>query len=110
MNSKLLHKHALPVLVLCVGLFVFSIMAFDRFMSIGANNNSLTQLSNARLFTITPTTNGLFHISRYQSPTSQATARIPSAGQPTIGLGGLTDAGRVAELKVMISGSEQLSN
>lgn len=106
MSSKKLHRHILPIIVLSVGLLIFSIMVINRF-TITATNHHPSQLLSARLFTIRATTNGLFHISRYKVPNSQESIRIDSADQTTTGLAVLVDAGKVTELSVMINGSDQ---
>lgn len=103
MNSKQLHLHAVPIIILSIGLLTISIMAIERFTTTSAYNNSISQLLDVRLFTIKPAANGLFHISRYKSPGTQASADLLSVNQSVGNLAGTDNVGRIAVLNFMMN-------
>ena len=67
MNRKQLHKHALPVIILSTGLFIVSIIALNHLVFAGtSSSDTIGHLLTERLIRVTPASNGLFHVSRYQ--------------------------------------------
>lgn len=93
MNTKQLHKHASPIIILSVGILFASVAGLSSLMIAGSHSdNSLTQLLSERLLNIQPAKNGLFHISRYQSG-GQANSRLLTNHNISTGLGAISDTG-----------------
>src|ERR1700733_1766925 len=64
MNSKKLHLHALPVIILSTGLIYISIFALSHLIVANKNSpNSLSALISAHLYDIKPASNGFFRVS-----------------------------------------------
>jgi hypothetical protein len=106
MQTKRLHEHAVPIVVLSVGLFLASVLGISQLLiSVGPTSNSaLVHLFSERLFTIHPTTNGLFKVSRYESGTQNQITAAPEAKpvQPNSGLNTISSSGEVANLTVTL--------
>lgn len=65
MNSKQLHKHSVPILVLTFGLVLASSAGLSKLVVAGQNSqNTLAIILSERLFNVRPSANGFFHISR----------------------------------------------
>lgn len=103
MNQKALHKHALPVILLGVGLLFVAGLVIVRMGGANTANQNLTQLLTARLFTIKPAANGLFHITRYRDAGAQA--NLSSLGNQVNSLNMMNDAGRVAQIDAVVKGT-----
>jgi hypothetical protein len=103
MNTKQLHQHSVPIIVLSVGLFLASVLGVSQFLiSVGPHSqNSLVQIFSERLFTIHPTSNGLFKISRYGSSTQADVSEIAQTPKPT-GLNTVDSTGEVANMTVTL--------
>jgi hypothetical protein len=106
MQAKHLHDHAVPIVVLSVGLFLASVLGVSQLLiSVGpTSDNSLIHLFSERLFTIHPTANGLFKVGRYESGARGGIGIIPriSAPNPNNGLNAVSSLGEVANLTVTL--------
>ena len=101
-NQKSLHKHAVPVIILGSGLLLLSGLIVARVNSPYVSNHSFTQLLNVRLFSIKPSSNGFFHITRFKD----AQANLSSLGSNNAGsLSVIDDAGRIAQLNAVVNGA-----
>lgn len=86
MQTKELHHHATPIIVLTVGLFLLSVLALSQLL-IGAgarSNNSLVMDLSERLLTIKPSSNGLLKITRYQAGQTNADQLTSSTQKQTV--------------------------
>jgi hypothetical protein len=103
MNTKQLHQHSVPIIVLSVGLFLASVLGVSQLLiSVGPHSqNSLVQIFSERLFTIHPTSNGLFKISRYSSGTQTDVGAVTQTPKIT-GLNSVDSAGEVANMTVTL--------
>lgn len=103
MNTKQLHKHSVPVVLLSVGLLLVSVLGMSQLiLSSGHSNNNLSQLLSERLFNIQPSANGLFRISRYQ-PDAQANSGLLLTQNTSTGLGVTSSTGAIAELNTTLN-------
>ncbi len=104
MNSKALHKHATPLLILSVGLFIASLAGLSQLIQVGSGSDvSFSQLLNERLFDVKPAGNGLVHVSRYQS----ATAALPKPDTTHSALSQTTNVGKSTTLDITLSSLAQ---
>lgn len=103
MNSKRLHTHAIPIVVLSVGLLLVSMVGMSQLIVVNANSsNNLTRLLTERLFSLHPATNGLFHISRYspsEESNSQEAVLQPEPASLSVDLNA---AGKLSELRASL--------
>lgn len=104
MNTKQLHQHSVPIVVLSVGLFLASVLGVSQLLvSVGPHSqNSLVQLFSERLLTIHPTSNGLFKISRYESSDAQTDVSAVTQTPKTTGLNSVNSTGEVANMTVSL--------
>ena len=102
MNQKSLHVHALPVLILAIGLLLLSGLLMIRATSPSISDRSLSRLLNVRLFNIKPASNGLFHITRYGSDNQANLSALSQTGS----LGMMEDVGRVAQIDAVVNGTK----
>lgn len=103
MSQKTLHKHALPVIILGLGLLFVSGSMIIRLGGSNSANQNITQLLTARLFTIKPAANGLFHITRYREAGAQA--NLSTLGNQMNSLNVMNDAGRVTQIDAVVKGA-----
>lgn len=108
MGSKQLHKHALPILVLSIGLLLVSVIGVGQFVLVNSHStNSLGELLAERFLSIKPAANGLFHISRYQASDDQANSQLPAANDTPTNLAAASNTGKSTELDAMMSSLNQ---
>ena len=102
MNQKSLHKHALPILILALGLILMSGLMLARLATPNLSDKSLSGLLNVRLFSLKPASNGLFHITRYGSNNQASLNALNQNGS----LGMMEDVGRVAQIDAVVNGAK----
>jgi len=103
-NSKQLHKHSLPIIVLSVGPGLVSILLLSRVMlaSSSVGEHFLHDLTAPQL-SLKPATNGLFHVSRPQ-PVDQAANDLPLNNSGTgSGLGAIDTSGQSTALNASLA-------
>jgi len=103
MNQKSLHIHAVPVLILGLGLVLMSSIALAKVSNSNLSGQNLTHLWNARLFTVKPATNGFFHISRYGANNQASLNELSNQNGP---LSVINDVGRVAQINAVVNGTK----
>jgi hypothetical protein len=107
MNSKQLHRHVLPIVILSAGLLLVSLMGINRLLIVGSHSgNSLSQLLSERLLNIQPAKNGLFRISHYQTNSQTDSQLLVGHNTPT-GIGVMSDSGEVTVLNTTIDSISQ---
>jgi len=82
MNTKQLHKHSLPLIVLGVGILLLSVIAFQRFAQPVSSDsvNSVAGILNSTILTVKPAKSndpGLFQISLNKPSNETSTAAQP---------------------------------
>ena len=112
MSSKQLYKHALPVVALAIGLFIVSALAVSSLAvdTTTSNRDTVSRILTGQLLNVTPTADGLIHVSANQD--SYTNASLAPVVQ--INLGQVTQSttsahidsnklGQTTRLKLMLS-------
>lgn len=105
MNAKQLHKHAIPIVILCVGLCAVSVIIIGRLLVESTQSgNVFTQLITERNLSVKPTSNGWFQASRYQ-PEDQAASNLSLGNQASAnnGLSMIDDTGQNSTLDATLA-------
>ena len=103
MNSKQLHKHSLPIIVLSVGIFIASTALVSQIMLTTSSGSTLLRLLSERRVSIRPAANGLVHVSRYQ-PGEQADSSLSlTSSSPNSSLGVVSSSGQTATLDAALA-------
>ena len=112
MNRKQLHKHALPIIILCSSMFIVSIIGLNHLVFAGSpSNGTIGHLLTERFIRVTPARSGLFHVSRYQS-NDVADSHLSLDTKPTA-ITGISNTGKVAQLQITLNSlvqTEQQTN
>ena len=104
MNSKQLHKHSLPIIVLSTGLCLVSVLLLTSIaLRASPRGTDFVQLVTDRRLNIKPAANGLFHASRYH-PGEQASSELPvNSGTSKPGLGAVNATGQTTTLNARLA-------
>ena len=100
-NSKQLHKHALPIVTLSIGLLMGSFMLMSSLLLHGQSvvDTSMKMLVS-RGYNFAPTNNGLVHITKNQIFTDQTAEAVKVTGTKTIDAAALEQNGQMVGVHI----------